>query len=142
MNKPREFEITLKSELIKPGHFQVSEEVLLLNRQDEMINFPAKFHAIEYSAYSELKEKLAVASESLTYERRERYKSDKKFLEKLAIANSTLEFYADRDNYCLYEDLSVDEWKYNWIAERPHPQKIDKVGTLATKALAKINEEE
>ena len=91
---------------------------------------------------SELKEKLAVASESLTYERRERYKSDKKLLEKLAIVKSALEFYAERDNYCLYEDLSVDEWKYNWIAERPHPQKIDKVGALATKALAKINEGE
>ena len=134
MNKPRVFY------LIETGEMWLGPET------HEILNFDPKDGAIKVvaidMAYSELKEKLAVASESLTYERRERYKSDKKLLEKLAIVKSALEFYAERDNYCLYEDLSVDEWKYNWIAERPHPQKIDKAGTLATKALAKINEGE
>lgn len=36
--------------------------------------------------------------------------------------------YADKDFYCLFEDIN---WTDNWIAERPHPQRLEKVGHTA-----------
>lgn len=50
-----------------------------------------------------------------------------------------LEFYADPETYCMYEDLSTEDWKHNWIAER-QPGRVCRVGERARKALNKESE--
>ena len=69
-------------------------------------------HVIEKSAYDQLK-------------------SD------LALAVSCLEKYADKDFYCLYEDIN---WDDNWIAERDCPNRISKVGGTAKRLLTKLKD--
>ena len=103
---------------------KVDIECIKLRHQNEQLTKEA----------AELKEKLAVASESLTYERRERYKSDKKLLEKLATAKTALESAS----------------RYTWIGEKGQPgscyfcgehRSFHREGTIEC-IQAKINEGE
>ena len=57
---------------------------------------------------------------------------------KLNLAIAALEFYADKDNFCLYDDI---DWSDNWIAEREYnPQRLQKIGYAARITLKELKE--
>lgn len=51
-------------------------------------------------------------------------------------AIEALKLYADKDTYCLYDDI---DWKDNWIAERI-PNRLRNVGATARETLKELGE--
>lgn len=65
-------------------------------------------------------------------------------IEKLRNENQKLreaiKFYSQKDNFCLYDDISEAEWKDNWIGERYSQFVLSPIGRKAREALNESEE--
>lgn len=51
-----------------------------------------------------------------------------------------IKFYSQKDNFCLYDDISEAEWKDNWIGERYSQFVLSPIGRKAREALNESEE--